>query len=642
MNGGAVTKYFATLGFKVDKKELANIDRTLSNLEKKLRSFGKNIDKHLNLTFKVDKIEIDKVKLRNAVGNALDFASKNTVFELSRFAVNDRALQSALMRGMRMASGRVRPSPTPPAPAPNPVPASPAQETTPQRTRSRQSYSRANYLHAGGAVGALARYGVASLPFVGGVYGLSAMNQGIQEIQSTEIAANSIFGDRSDEARRWLEQQADYVGFNYLETLPIFSSFMASSMPLIGFEQSQGVFEAISQFGRTRGADSVSMKRAMTAIQQMASKGQVMAEELKNQLSEAKGFGESRQIFAEAYQMSIGGNLQGAEASAALMDAMQKGDVKAGDILPLVAQIMKARSAGGIEQARMSLTAEQMRFQNEQTRQLKAFGESGGIEGYARIFRAMTIALKEAEPLVRSFARGFNEASKFVTEVLLNVQSIQRFFQGRDSWFGDTFFGTEERRNAAFQWLGSIKTLMGEIGDLVDTIFRGWGMIFDLLMSSEVMNALTNIQNTFTNIIGAINSMANGDYTGAMQQMKAAFLTSDGYGNKYYDPAAHRSSLEAMKDQTAADRRKAGFPGTLGVFPMSQEEQATRAMRGTGSYGTSSLNNVVVESGAIIVNTQATDGDKLAEELRPHLQQMFRVEQTRTFTEAMLMVPQKE
>lgn len=144
---------------------------------------------------------------------------------------------------------------------------------------------RGNYLAMGGAGGALARYGLASLPFVGGMYGLASLNRANQTLMSTEISSGAIFGNRADEAKNWLKQHSNYVGYNYLETMPIFSQFMASGMNTMGYEKSLGVFEGFSEFGRTRGADKLGMQRGLRAISQMQSKGKITSEELNYRLA---------------------------------------------------------------------------------------------------------------------------------------------------------------------------------------------------------------------------------------------------------------------------------------------------------------------------------------------------------------------
>lgn len=151
--------------------------------------------------------------------------------------------------------------------------------------RSQASYSRANFLHAGGAGGAIARYGFGALPFVGGVYGLSSLNQANQNQVSANIAAESVLGARAGELLDRLAERSNYLGISYSDTLPQYTKFLANATPLLGQDQSTAVFESFLQFGRTRGADKVSLNRALTAVSQIAAKGSVQAEELDFRLA---------------------------------------------------------------------------------------------------------------------------------------------------------------------------------------------------------------------------------------------------------------------------------------------------------------------------------------------------------------------
>lgn len=218
-----ISRYTISVGFRFEQREFRRLESQLKKLEKRLAKFANFTDKFV--TFRIGKFSVDQKKLQFTLGNALDQASDKVVFEISRFAVHDRNLRAAMMRaGRRMNQGTV---------------ATQAQQQTsgggvnPRATRT--DYNRSNYLHAGGAAGAFMRYGAGSLPLIGGMYGVGALNRANQELVSTEIASGAIFGDRANQAKSWLERHADYVGYNYLETMPIFSSFMASSMPLMGY-----------------------------------------------------------------------------------------------------------------------------------------------------------------------------------------------------------------------------------------------------------------------------------------------------------------------------------------------------------------------------------------------------------------------
>ena len=269
-----IARYWAALGFKVEQKEVKKVDTVLKQLEKKLKNFGKLSDKSLSLTVNISKFSVDNKKLNTILGNALDMASSKVTFEISKFSVNRAALQSTLQRAMR---GSVALN-TPAGKQALTKQTQPTQQSQPRPAgRSAASHSSANYLHAGGSAGAFMRYGAASLPFIGGVYGASALNTSNQELVNSNISAESVLGGRSKELLNRLSERSNYLGINYADTLPQFTKFMASSMPLMGVESSQETFESFMQFGRTRGASKVSMNRALTAVGQMSAKGQVMA-----------------------------------------------------------------------------------------------------------------------------------------------------------------------------------------------------------------------------------------------------------------------------------------------------------------------------------------------------------------------------
>lgn len=318
---------------------------------------------------------------------------------------------------------------------------------------------RGNYLAMGGAGGALARYGLASLPFVGGMYGLASLNRANQNLMSTEISSGAIFGNKADEARDWLKQHSNYVGYNYLETMPIFSQFMAAGMNSMGYDKSLGIFEGFSEFGRTRGADKLGMQRGLRAVSQMASKGKITAEELRLQLSEATGFGEAIPIFAEAWQILNGGELKGSEATADLFKAMERGNVYSDKLLPIVGQLLKARASTGIDAARTSSIAEQARAENAQTALLNTFSKSGGEEGFARFWRTIAWAMKELEPLVKGMAGVFERLSVVLRAPIELIGTL-----GTMVGYLNRQFGWSEKNVVAFAALmGMLGTRVGRL-----------------------------------------------------------------------------------------------------------------------------------------------------------------------------------
>jgi len=442
----AITQYYAKVGLSVDMVQLKKVDRYLSLVEKKLLAFQK---KHIKQSGALNlKISIDEKSLVKKLGDALDRASSKVVVELKNFHINQQALSLAFQRasaGTSVGVGGFNTN-TPRrrsqdslqregmafSRAWNQAHAENARRDAPTPAgRSASSASRANFLHAGGAGGALARYGVESLPFIGGAYGMQQLNQANQNMMSANIAAQSVLGPEANQRMDWLSQRSNYLGVNYAETLPQFTKFMASASPLLGGDSAQEVFSGFMQFGRTRGATGVSMNRALNAVAQMGAKGQIMQEELKGQLAEASGFGELPQLFAEAYQIQTGGSQTGAEARATLMKAMGDGLVKS-DILPLVTKLMNELSKGGIEKARTSSVAEQERAMNALTGKdglLQTFSKSGGEQGFSKFWKEAARIFREMKPLVEGLGGAFNDLTKIMQPVAMVFEGWNKILE---------------------------------------------------------------------------------------------------------------------------------------------------------------------------------------------------------------------
>ena len=407
----ALVQYYAKVGISIDTLQLQKVDRYLRLLETKLSRFQTK-----QLTSGV-KLQINERDLVVKIGNALDRASNKVSLELKNFHINPQALSAALRRVSASASiGGLS--------------GGNARQVT-QVGRSASSYERANFLHAGGGAGAIARYGLGAMPLIGGVYGVAQLNQANQNMMSANIAAQSVLGTQANPMMDWLSKRANYLGVNYADTLPQFTKFMASSSPLLGAEASKDVFSSFMQFGRTRGATGVSMNRALNAVSQMGAKGQIMQEELKGQLAEASGFGELPQLFAEAYQIQTGGKQTGAEARATLMKAMEDGLVKS-DILPLVSKLMNELSKGGIEKARTSSMAEQERAMNALTGRgglLQTFSQAGGEQGFAKFWKEAARIFREMKPLVEGLGGAFNDLTRVMQPVAAVFEGWNRILE---------------------------------------------------------------------------------------------------------------------------------------------------------------------------------------------------------------------
>jgi len=267
----AISSYFARVALRVDKGQIKQVDTYLKSIEKRLMDFQKRMAKsgklNINFTFNTNRLQFD-------VQRAFNEVSRRVRFPVDNFVVNKQNLagqvSSAIRQAINQANKQVSLTPRM-----APVKQAVGSATTKQ-TRSDSSFSRANFLHAGGAGGALARYGVASLPFVGGVYGLGSLNTANQELISGQLTTQAVLAakgystQQGVDANKWLFGLANDVGFNYMEALPDYNQFLSNSLGAgLGVEQSQDIFKGFSEYQTAMGVTPARRKLVQNALSQM-------------------------------------------------------------------------------------------------------------------------------------------------------------------------------------------------------------------------------------------------------------------------------------------------------------------------------------------------------------------------------------
>lgn len=141
--------------------------------------------------------------------------------------------------------------------------------------------------------------------------GLTAAGWGIQRAVSGAMGSladrnSAYFGlmaqnkddkAKTDQQMAFIKNTAYTYGMDEREMQGGYMRFAAAT-PTMKESDKQALFEAMAIKGRSVGATGEQQNRALVAVQQMASKGKVMAEELRGQLSEA--FAGSQQDFQQA------------------------------------------------------------------------------------------------------------------------------------------------------------------------------------------------------------------------------------------------------------------------------------------------------------------------------------------------------
>ena len=520
-----IARYYASLGIMVDKKSVAAVDTTFNRLEQKIRNFGKLTSKNLKINFDIARFNVDQKKLDLTLGNALDQASSKLVFDISRFSVNRAALQATLQRHLQGAASINVAAKSPSSRSRTGLPVRDSA-----RTEVVDNLSPRHAAIAGGIGGLAARAYLPALALAGGGYGAGWLNRRNQDVVSAQLMTQAVVqqaGGTTEQGMQsfdWLRNQGERVGFNYLDAAPDFNKLISGLTGAgMSVDTSQETFKGFAELSRVNKLDKTSQNRLFRALSQVAGKNQLMSEELTGQIAEALPGGVA--LFAEAYQRQTGGNLKGSESISALREAMKNKAVK-GDILPVAAQIASEKASSGLSAASKASQAEQARAQNALNDRAITASNAGVEQGFARLFKTFAITLQESGPLVEKMAQGFNSMSLYASNALLSIQSITRFFQGRDSLLGDKLFPDEESQAKAFLFLEQFKTFMSEMDKLTMNIYNGWSMLLEKLSSSKILDTFNTSLSIMSNTAATFNKLAEGDFSGAAD-------AASGAGKKY-------------------------------------------------------------------------------------------------------------
>jgi tape measure domain-containing protein len=204
-----------------------------------------------------------------------------------------------------------------------------------------------------------------------------------------------------------------------------------ASMQPAGFSQEQieGLFTGISQATAVFGLSADKVDRVNYAFAQMASKGQIMSEELKGQLGDV--LPGALALFAEAAKMSI------PEFSKAMEDGRFKGEAMA-QVLENVGILMKVKFGAGAAGASKTLQGALNGIQNSLKLMYEAFG-----------------------PLVNRMAAIFGPK---VTSLIKNVTNVIKAFELGISTTGDSFAAMSPQAQGFYS---SIQSILPSIKSLV-------------------------------------------------------------------------------------------------------------------------------------------------------------------------------
>lgn len=273
MAGQSIAQFWADLGIRVQPNEIRKVDNLFSRITSLFTKMKKQ-QQAFNMDF-ADSIKFDQPKLRRLVQRNFDQVSKTTFFEIRNFRIDQAHLTSQLRTAIERASATTR--------------FRPRIDERGIRDSGRGEGSRHARmgLSAGfGAAGGLTLgrvYGTAAGLALGG-YGLSALNQRNQAVQSAQLTTEAVVEQaggsqqQGQQAFNWLRQQGNRIGFNYLEAANDYNNVISGITGAGGtVAQGQNIFKGFSEYGRVNHIDTERQKRVFRALSQIAGKNQLMS-----------------------------------------------------------------------------------------------------------------------------------------------------------------------------------------------------------------------------------------------------------------------------------------------------------------------------------------------------------------------------
>ncbi len=246
------------------------------------------------------------------------------------------------------------------------------------------------------------------------------MEIGLQRA-SAERSIDFVFEKDAGQVKDFTKSLAQTTGLDIAELQSQFAGFGASAKESMGIQGSEELFRNMIGYARLMGRSEEEIKRALTALSQMAGKGQIMAEELKGQLAEA--IPGMVQVFAKATGKS----------EQELFDAMKKGALKSADTLQKVTQELNKQitAKGGWKTISESTQAQLGNLKNSWNTTLDSIfrGSENGLQDFTRSLTTLLNALGgSGKTLGESFGSLMSDMSHGVDNLTDISYRVRAFF----------------------------------------------------------------------------------------------------------------------------------------------------------------------------------------------------------------------
>ncbi|WP_152634028.1 tape measure protein [Escherichia coli] len=314
------------------------------------------------------------------------------------------------------------------------------------------------------------------------------MEIGLQRA-SAERSIDFVFDKDAGQVKEFTKSLAQTTGLDIAELQSQFAGFGASAKESMGIQGSEELFKNMIGYARLMGRSEEEIKRALTALSQMAGKGQIMAEELKGQLAEAvPGM---VQVFAKAT----------GKTEQELFDAMKKGALKSADTLQKVTQELNKQitAKGGWKAISESTQAQLGNLKNSWNTTLDSIfrGSEDGLQDFTR---SLTNLLNALGGSGKSLGEHFGDLMKSMSNGIDDLTTISYRVQG--------FF---DRVTLAYRELNDTQKKI--VDGLSDGLIDGLKMLAVAVTAQKAANVaggLLNLANAVTSFGDAVNKAKAG------------------------------------------------------------------------------------------------------------------------------------
>jgi tape measure domain-containing protein len=240
--------------------------------------------------------------------------------------------------------------------------------------------------------------------------------------------------------------------------------------------QTDEIFLAINESMTALRRSGADVTGALRAIEQMISKGNVQAEELRGQLGER---------LPGAFHMAA--QAMGVTTSQ-LNKMLERGEVLAEDLLPRLARVLREKYAGELEAAMTSSVAEMERLQTTFFKIQATIAESGFLDGVADSVRSLNEALKS--PGAQKAAEQLGAA---LGEIARNLDLIAVALGGGVLFkLGSLLVGQVGKARQAAAAFGLVRGALALVGGPVGVATLAAGAIYALYRAYQDIEAPTD------------------------------------------------------------------------------------------------------------------------------------------------------